>query len=61
MRLIRPDAKGAAIALDAAETMLDNGHRQDAESLLRTARDLAQRSGRRWIERRANQLLEQIP
>ena len=40
-------------ALDAAETMLDNGHHDEAGSLLRTARDLAHRTGRPSIERRA--------
>jgi len=59
-RLIKPDAAGAALALDAAETMLDNGHRDQAESLLIAARDLAHRSGPRWIERRAQQLFEHL-
>ena len=59
-RLIEPGPAGAALALDAALTMLDNGHRDQAESLLMTARDLAQRSGRRWIERRVQQLFGQL-
>jgi hypothetical protein len=56
--IINPDAAGAARALDAAETMLDNGHHDEAEPLLRTARDLAHRTGRPSIERRAGQLLQ---
>jgi tetratricopeptide (TPR) repeat protein len=58
--LITPDASGAALALDAGETMLDNRHRQEAQSLFTTARDLARRAGRRWTEQRANQFLEQV-
>jgi len=61
VRLIKPDATGAELALDAAETMLDNGHRDQAESLLIAARNLARRFGRRWIERRAQQLFEHLP
>jgi len=61
VRLITPDAAGAALALDAGETMLDNGHRDQAESLLIAARELANRSGRRWIERRTQQLFERAP
>jgi tetratricopeptide (TPR) repeat protein len=55
-RLINPDAAGAALALDAAETMLDNGHQDEAESLLRTAGDLARRTGNWAIARRAREL-----
>ena len=60
LRLIEPDAAGAALALDAAETMLDNGHRDQAETLLTAARDLAHRSRRRWIERRVQELFGQL-
>jgi predicted Zn-dependent protease len=59
--LLRPDATGAALALDAAETMLDNGHHDQAEPLLQTARELAHRTGRQSIERRARQLLDRLP
>jgi tetratricopeptide (TPR) repeat protein len=55
--LIRPDTAGAALALDAAETLLDNGHLDQARSLLATARDLARATGRRGIERRAREFL----
>ncbi|MFI5458679.1 MAG: hypothetical protein ACHRXM_24885 [Isosphaerales bacterium] len=60
LRLIKPDTTGAELALDAAETMLDSGHRDQAESLLIAARDLGRRFGRHWIERRARQLLESM-
>ncbi len=33
-KLIEPDAKGAELALDAAETMLDNGHLDRGQSAL---------------------------
>jgi hypothetical protein len=58
--LIRPDAPGAALALDAAETLLDNGHVDQGESLLNTARDLARTTGRPWIARRAQELLDRF-
>jgi tetratricopeptide (TPR) repeat protein len=60
--LIRPDdpAAGAVMALDAAETLLDNGHLDQARSLLDTARGLARSTGRRGIERRAQELLDRI-
>jgi tetratricopeptide (TPR) repeat protein len=61
LELVKPDATGAALALDAAETMLDNGHREQADTLLNAARDLAHRSGRPWTEERASQLLERMP
>jgi hypothetical protein len=56
--LISHDAAGAARALDAAETMLDNGHLDQARSLLTVATELARSTGRRWIERRAHKLLD---
>ncbi len=34
LKLIEPDAKAAELALDAAETMLDNGHLAEAKTLL---------------------------
>jgi tetratricopeptide (TPR) repeat protein len=58
--LITTDARGAALALDAAETMLDNGHRDEAELLLQTARDLASRTGKWSVERRARELLKSV-
>jgi hypothetical protein len=58
--LIRPDAAGAASALDAAETLLDNGHLDQARSLLFTACDLARATGRRGIGHRAQALLDRL-
>jgi hypothetical protein len=60
-RLITPDATGAALALDAAEMMLDNGHLDEAKILAIEASDLASRNGRAWIERRARQVLDHLP
>jgi tetratricopeptide (TPR) repeat protein len=58
--LIRPDdpAAGAVRALDAAESLLDNGHIDQARSLLETALELARSANRRGIERRAKELLD---
>jgi tetratricopeptide (TPR) repeat protein len=55
--LIGPDAAGAALALDAALTLLDNGHADSARPFLSMACDLARSSGRPWVERRAQALL----
>ena len=60
-RLITPDAAGAALALDAGETMLDNGYLDQAKALLLAAGDTARRIHRPWIERRARQLLDRMP
>jgi hypothetical protein len=59
--LIRPDAAGAALALDGAETLLDNGHLDQARSLLDQALNLARSAGRRWIEQRAQEILDRLP
>jgi tetratricopeptide (TPR) repeat protein len=61
MKLIKPDAAGAALALDAGEMMLDNGQLDEAKVLLLLASDTARRTGRRWIERRARRLLDRGP
>ena len=50
--LIGSDAKGAAMALDAAETLIDNRHFDQARPLLEAARDLAQSNGLPWTARR---------
>jgi tetratricopeptide (TPR) repeat protein len=62
LELITPDAKGAELALDAAETMLDNGHLDQAKPLLIMASDLARRQGRQWhwIERHAQEWLDRL-
>ena len=56
--LIGSDAKGAAMALDAAETLIDNRHLDEARPLLHAARDLARSNGRPWTARRAQELLD---
>jgi tetratricopeptide (TPR) repeat protein len=56
--LIRPNASGAAMALDGAETLIDNRHLDQARSLLHVARDLAHSKGLRWTARRAQSLLD---
>jgi tetratricopeptide (TPR) repeat protein len=61
MKLIKPDAAGAAFALDAGEMMLDNGYFEEAKVLLLLASDTARRAGRRWIERRAKQFVDRMP
>jgi hypothetical protein len=60
-RLITPDAAGAMLALDAGETMLDNGYLDQSKVLLLMAGDTARRTRRAWIERRSLQLLDRIP
>jgi hypothetical protein len=59
-RLLTPDAAGAVRALDAGETMLDNGYLDQAEVLLVAASDEARRLRQPWIERRARQLLDRL-
>ncbi len=50
----RPDA---TVALDAAETMLDNGHDDHAATLARVALDLARQAGDDDLADRAEALL----
>ncbi len=54
--LISDDAAGAALALDGAVTLLDNGHFEQAVQLLARARHLARQTGLPWLERRAHEL-----
>jgi tetratricopeptide (TPR) repeat protein len=56
--LVTSDAAGAMLALDGAETLIDHGDLDQAESLLAKARDLAWMTGQRWIERRVQQLVD---
>lgn len=56
--LIRSDASGAVAALDAAETLIDNRHYDQARRLLDAARDLARSAGLLWTERRARELID---
>jgi tetratricopeptide (TPR) repeat protein len=55
--LVTKNSAGAALALDGAETLIDNGYTDEAEPLLVVARDLAGKTGQRWIERQAQKLL----
>ncbi|MHB1558768.1 MAG: tetratricopeptide repeat protein, partial [Isosphaeraceae bacterium] len=56
--LIRSDASGAVAALDAAETLIDNRHYDQARPLLDAARHLARSAGLPWTERRARELID---
>jgi len=58
LELVTNDAAGATLALDGAETLIDHGDLDQAESLLVMARDLAGKTGQRWIERRVQQYLD---
>ncbi|HMB06916.1 MAG TPA: hypothetical protein VKP69_24670 [Isosphaeraceae bacterium] len=49
----------AALALDAAETLLDNGYAAHARPLLRRAHDQARNSGGRAVADKARVLLDQ--
>ncbi len=55
--LISHDGAGAAVALDGALTMIDNGHFDEAGKLLTQARSLARDAGLSWVEQRASRLL----
>jgi tetratricopeptide (TPR) repeat protein len=46
------------VALDAAETLLDNGHTPLARRFLAQARDLARSAGVKWVENQAERLIE---
>jgi hypothetical protein len=54
--LISPDGIGAALALDSALTLIDNGHFEEAAQLLTQARNLARQARLPWVERRAQEL-----
>jgi hypothetical protein len=49
---------GPQVALDAAETLLDNGHVDQAKRFLIQAHDLARSAQVRWIETQAKALLK---
>ena len=51
---------GASLALDGAETLLDNGHPDQAASLLETAQQLALANSRSEVWRRAQNLLDRL-
>jgi hypothetical protein len=48
------------MALDGAETLIDNRHLDAARSLLHAARDLAREHDLRWTARRAQKLLDGV-
>jgi tetratricopeptide (TPR) repeat protein len=50
----------AALALDAAETLLDNGYQEHARPLLLRARDQARRAGDAQTARRAQALVDHV-
>ena len=54
--LITTDPAGAALALDSALTLIDNGHFEQAGQLLSQARDLARQAGLPWLEKKAREL-----
>ena len=56
-RQILAEAPNAAVALDAAETMLDNGHEDEAQILARQALDIAQEAGDDLLADRAEGML----
>ena len=59
-RLIDRDPTPALLALDAAETMLDNAHLDEARSLLNNTITLAQSQNRPGMEHHARRVLERL-
>jgi tetratricopeptide (TPR) repeat protein len=59
-QLIRTSSSGAQVALDAAETLLDNGHFGQARAFLGRARQLAEAAGIRWVLEMANHHLKTL-
>jgi tetratricopeptide (TPR) repeat protein len=59
-RLAAKNLAGAVRALDGAETLLVNGHDQQARRLLEKAREKGRREDRSWVMRRAEALLDRI-
>ena len=49
------------VALDAAETLLDNGHRSARQAVPRPGRELARSAGVRWVEDRVKALHQTRP
>lgn len=56
--LVSTSSAAPQAALDAAETLLDNGHRSQAKPFLAKARELARAAGVRWVEERTMTLNE---
>jgi tetratricopeptide (TPR) repeat protein len=55
-----PSASSPQVALDAAETLLDNGHLDQARDFLGRARQFARNAGVRWVEDMANYHLKSL-
>ncbi len=58
--LVKSSASSPQVALDAAETLLDNRHFDHARSFLERARDLAQSAGITWIQGMASHHLKSL-
>jgi predicted Zn-dependent protease len=58
--LVASAPSASQVALDAAETFLDNGHREQARSFLKRARDLARTARATGIEDRAKRHLRAL-
>jgi len=61
LRLLDIGQNPAVIALDAAETLMDNGEFADVPMFLERAVQAAREEGLQGVERRANTLLNQFP
>jgi tetratricopeptide (TPR) repeat protein len=58
LQLIEDSDRPAPVALDAAETLLDNNHVDEAIPLLRLASELASDTGPAWVEDEVRRLLK---
>ena len=58
--LVKSSASSPQVALDAAETLMDNRHFDHARSFLERARDLAQSTGIPWIQGMASHHLKSL-
>ena len=59
--LVSSSSSAPQVALDAAETLLDNNHRSHARPFLAQARELARSAGVRWVEDRVKALHQTRP
>ncbi len=58
--LVSASASSPQVAIDAAETLLDNGHYDQAREFLDRARTLARSAGVSWVEAMANHHLKRL-
>lgn len=58
--LVSLSPSGPQVALDAAETLIDNGHLDQARDFLERASALAKSAGVPWVEDMANHHLESL-